>query len=402
MIERSSAKQKQYAQTIKWSHTHMRCLVFFALILLAGGCSQKQEGASRQSSQYVKGYNQPVRGVWLTNVDSKALYSRENIRQAVEHCHELGINTIFAVTWNKGMTTYRSQVMKEFTGVEINPELDPDHTGRDPLKELIEEAKRFDIKVFAWFEFGFSSSYDDQGGEILEKKPEWALKNADGELCVKNGFDWMNALDPEVQEFMMSLILEVVRNYDVDGIQGDDRLPAMPSEGGYNKATIEAYRADHQGQDPPEYTKDFEWVRWRASRLNDFMKRLYNQVKQADSSCIVSMAPSVYPWSKQEYLQDWPTWVNFNYVDMICPQLYRKDSSSYQQTLQDNLSYILPEKRHLVYPGVLIRAGQYNASPDYFEYMLKQNRKAGLEGEVYFFYEALEHYETLLKEYYLN
>jgi len=120
----------------------MRHLLIIFLVFVAYGCGNIEPGVSQTKQDYPKGYNQPVRGVWLTNVDSKALYSKDNIRQAVEYCHELGINTIFAVTWNKGMTTYRSDVMKDLTGIEIDPELDPDQTGRDPLRELIEEAKR--------------------------------------------------------------------------------------------------------------------------------------------------------------------------------------------------------------------------------------------------------------------
>lgn len=375
----------------------MRHLVIFLLIVAVSGCGGGEQDVSQQSEKYVEGYNQPVRGVWLTNVDSKALYSRENIQKAVEYCHELGINTIFAVTWNKGMTTYPSQVMKDFTGVAIDPELDPGNTGRDPLKELIEAAHQYDIKVFAWFEFGFSSSYQDQGGTILEKKPEWALKNADGDLCVKNGFDWMNALNPDVQNFMLSLILEVVENYEVDGIQGDDRLPAMPSEGGYNRQIVKAYKKEHFSQEPPAYHKDFEWIHWRAGKLNEFMKDLYQKVKKADPCCIVSMAPSVYPWSKEQYLQDWPTWVNFGYVDMISPQVYRKDSAFYKQTLRETKNYILPEKRHLLYPGLLLRAGEYRAPSGFLEYMIQQNRKIGIRGESYFFYEGLEQYESILK-----
>ncbi|MCX8011323.1 MAG: family 10 glycosylhydrolase, partial [Ignavibacteria bacterium] len=110
-----------------------------------------------------------VRGVWLTNVDSDALTSREKIISTVDLCDKLGFNSIFVVTWNKGMTTYPSKIMKNLTGVEIDTQL----TGRDPLKELIEEAHKKNIKVIAWFEFGFSSSYQLDGGKILEKKPEW-------------------------------------------------------------------------------------------------------------------------------------------------------------------------------------------------------------------------------------
>ncbi|MFW5725396.1 MAG: glycoside hydrolase family 10 protein, partial [Bacteroidota bacterium] len=290
-------------------------------------------GTDQSGQKFVRGYNEPVRGVWLTNVASEALFSRENVAEAVRKCHEMGINTIFVVTWNKAMTMYRSQVMKELTGFEIDPVLDPENTGRDPLQEVIDEARQYGIKVIAWFEFGFSSSYQEEGGILLEKKPHWASLNAQGNLTTKNGFEWMNALDSEVQDFILSLILEVVNNYDVDGIQGDDRLPAMPSEGGYNPEVIEAFKADNFGMAPPEYHKDFNWIQWRAEILNDFMKRIHTEVKAADPDCIISMSPSIFPWAKEEYLQDWPTWVNSGYVDMIVPQVYRRDIEAYSRTL---------------------------------------------------------------------
>jgi len=44
----------------------------------------------------------------------------------------------------------------------------------------------------------------------------------------------MNALDPQVQEFLLSLVLEVVNNYDVDGIHGMIVCLHSPCEGGYD------------------------------------------------------------------------------------------------------------------------------------------------------------------------
>ncbi|MDR4987212.1 MAG: family 10 glycosylhydrolase [Bacteroidales bacterium] len=373
-------------------------LIAIGMILLA--C--QAETTNEESHRFVVGYDEPVRGVWLTNVASDALFSPENVIEAVEKCHRLGINTIFVVTWNKAMTMYRSRIMKEFTGYEIDPELDPDNTGRDPLQEVIDEAAKYGIKVIAWFEFGFSSSHMQDGGLIIEKKPHWASLDYEGNLCTKNNFEWMNALDPEVQDFMLSLVLEVVNNYDVDGVQGDDRLPAMPSECGYNPAVIEAYKRDNFGEAPPSYHKDYNWVQWRAEILNNFQKRLYREVKAADPNCIVSMSPSIFPWSKEEYLQDWPTWVNFGYVDMIAPQIYRKDSLFYRRTLEATYNYILPEKRHLMYPGVLIRVGDWQPSEDLLRFKLEENRRLGMEGEVFFFYEGLDTYTGLLNEFYNN
>lgn len=367
------------------------------------GCKQRKTISKENinsESLFPIGYKEPVKGVWLTNVASDALHTRTNIEQSVANCKDLGINTIFVVTWNKAQTMYRSAIMKDFTGIEIDPKLDPESIGRDPLQELIDISHANDIKVFAWFEFGFASSYNENGGALIKLKPEWASITSDGSICTKNNFDWMNALDPEVQQFMSSLVLEVVKNYDVDGIQGDDRLPAMPSSGGYNPKTITQYKAEHGGTAPPENYKDFEWVNWRSEILNNYLKQLYKDVKAVKPECIVSMAPSVFPWSKEEYLQDWPAWINHGYVDMLCPQVYRKDSLSYKNTLEKTLSYIIPEKRHLFFPGILIQVNDQRPSKDLFNYMLKTNRELGLNGEVYFFYEGLSAFENEIKTYY--
>ena len=55
---------------------------------------------------------------------------------------------------------------------------------------------------------------------------------------------------PWTTKFLLELIEEVVTNYDIDGIQGDDRLPAMPSEGGYDDYTLSLFQSEYN-TDPP-------------------------------------------------------------------------------------------------------------------------------------------------------
>ena len=340
---------------------------------------------------------QAVRGVWLTNVDSEVLNSKENIIEAVTLLDELGFNTIFVVTWNKAMTSYPSKIMKEFTGVEI----DTLFTGRDPLKELIEEAHKKNIKVIAWFEFGFSSSYELNGGPIIERKPEWVAKDVNGNLVIKNGFEWMNGFHPEVQDFLLSLIMEVVENYDIDGIQGDDRLPALPSEAGYDEYTVSLFKSQHDGQEPPAYHKDFYWVQWRADLLTDFMRRIYETVKAYNENIIVSMAPSIYPWSKEEYLQDWPNWMRKGYVELVCPQVYRYDFKNYKNALDQIIKDQIDEKDFdKFFPGVLLKVGDYYPSQEFLKQMIEENRKNNINGEVFFFYEGIKKYPDFFREIY--
>lgn len=338
-----------------------------------------------------------VKGAWLTNVDSDALRSRANISEAVQLCDSLGINTIFVVVWNKAMTLYPSSVMNEMFGEEIDPSL----AGRDPLKELIEEAHRKNISVIAWFEFGLSSSYKLNGGRILKLKPEWKAVNNKGELVEKNGFEWMNGINPEVQDFLLSIIREVVTNYNIDGIQGDDRLPAMPVEAGYDSYTVNLYKMEHQGATPPEDFREREWVDWRSGKLNKFMERIYRSVKEIKPGVIVSMSPSIFPWSKEEYLQDWPAWLRQGMVDMVCPQLYRFEVDEYIKAL-DEVVNTQVDKKDLakLYPGVLLKLGSYYAPEEYLKRVISENRKRGVEGEVFFFFEGLKKYPDLIRNYY--
>lgn len=147
--------------------------LFVCLLLIVQGLATNAQNAQQQP--------EPIKGVWLTNVASEALNSRENIRSAVELCVQSGINNIYVVTWNRSRTLYPSKIMKKEFGIPIMEKF----AGRDPLKEVIEEAHKKGIKVHAWFEFGFSSSYNEQGGMILKKHPEWAAIDPDGKLVNK-------------------------------------------------------------------------------------------------------------------------------------------------------------------------------------------------------------------------
>ena len=359
------------------------------VLLLTNACSSPEQAVKEPPNAL------PTRGVWLTNVDSEALFSKSGLQEAVDRCARLGFNTIYAVTWNRGYTLYPSSVMEQAFGVRTDPRLE----GRDPLQELIELAHDKDIRVIAWFEFGFASSYQEaDGGYLLREKPQWAARDSAGQIVSKNGFQWMNAFDPDVQEFVLSLVKEVAQNYEVDGIQGDDRLPALPSLAGYDSLTVAAYRAAHNGQRPPTNHKDTAWVDWRAGRLNNFMEQMSKELRAVDQDLTLSFSPSIYPWSKFEYLQDWPTWVERGWVDEICPQVYRYNIKDYCSALDAIVDeQVAPEHHSILSPGILLKVGDYVASDTLLRQMVEHNRSRGLEGEVFFFYEGLKKQEPFFE-----
>ena len=342
--------------------------------------------------------SQGIHGVWLTNVDSQVLFSREGIEEAVSFLASHGFNTIYPVVWNDAKTLYPSAVAEAYLGYRIDPRL----AGRDPLQELLEAAHAAGLRVIPWFEYGFAASFKKDGGIILEKYPEWAAKDTSGLLLTKNGFEWLNAYHPGVQEFISKLVLEVVQNYDIDGVQGDDRLPAQPVEGGYSEYTQTLYAEMHQGQYPPLDPHDADFKRWRADLLNAFAARLYTRIKALKPDLVVSWAPSIYPWSYDEYLQDWPTWIKGGYADEVIPQNYRYSFQRYEATLaglaSDSLG-LTPDQHRRITPGVLMNVGDYLIPQDYLGQIIESHRANAYSGEVFFFYEGLRKEHSRLGKY---
>ena len=334
-------------------------------------------------------------GTWVTNVASDALDSRDNIKKTVATCKASGINNIFVVVWNQGRTLYPSDIMQNTFGVRIMSRF----SGRDPLQEMIEEAHKEKIKVHAWFEYGFAASNNQNGGLIIQTKPNWAAKNRDGNLLTKNGFEWMNAFMPEVQDFMISLVMEVVTKYDVDGVQGDDRLPALPSEGGYDTYTVNLYKSQHGGASPPTDFNNAAWLTWRTDLLTEFLGKLYRQVKAKKPNVMVTTAPSVHPWAKDNYLQDWPTWLDKGFTDMVLPQHYRYDFAAYKASLLQQLSFVKAKDRAKFYPGVLIQNANYNPSLEFMTEMINENRRNGVKGECFWFFEGVKKFPTFFATY---
>lgn len=208
----------------------------------------------------------------------------------------------------------------------------------------------------------------------------------------------MNAFMPEVQNFMLSLVSEVVKNYDVDGIQGDDRLPALPSEGGYDEYTINMYKTEHTGSTPSLNTKDAAWVDWRCAKLTQFMEKLYTTVKSIKPSIIVSSAPGIYPWAKNEYLQDWPTWLNKGYIDYVVPQIYRYDIANYRNTLAQQVKVAGSNSKKL-YAGMLIKNGTYKPEISFIKGMIEANRSNSITGECFWYYNGLKENDAFFQTY---
>ncbi|MGV2828821.1 glycoside hydrolase family 10 protein [Myxosarcina sp. GI1(2024)] len=334
-----------------------------------------------------------IRGIWIANYPhSQVLESPENIFAAMEFLAREGFNFVFPVVWNRGYTLFPSQVMSEHNF----PILDPvyQRQQRDPLAEIIIAAARYNIAVIPWLEYGFAASHLLSGGHILHQQPHWRAITPDGGTVRHGNLTWMNGLHPEVQQFMLQLVLEVLERYDVAGIQGCDRFPALPVAAGYDRETAERYHHE-TGKSPPSNPKQQQWLQWRANLLTDFLAKLYLQVKQTKPQAIVSLAPAVYPFCWQNLLQDSQTWLEKGIVDLIHPQIYRSSYHSYYREVKKIIKAVDPDLLTKFAPGIAFTANGKELNRSDLGRCIRLNRHNNFSGTIFFHYQGLLKYKNL-------
>lgn len=363
-----------------------------------------------------------VRGVWVPDPQyTDVLKSYKNVVEFVTMLDTLNFNSVFVVSYALNKTLYPSKVLLKntnYTHIDSTCLLTPfmktynqpqkSPTG-DPVRDLITEAHKRNIRVFFWFEFGFMADIKlatPQNNPILAKHPDWLGMGNDGKPANYNNQDYyFNSFNPKVQKYLIDLIAESIRKYpDVDGIQGDDRLPASCINSGYDKLTVKRYKKQHNGQLPPQDYKDSAWVRWRLDILNDFGARVYKKVKATQPNAMVSFAPNPYPWCKDNLMQEWPQWVNNGICDLLAVQCYRRDSVAYANTVKAAQTYVkLPESKKMSFaPGVLLMVSGEISDAEQLKKQLQANRKLNTNGEILFYNEGLRSPEVrrIIKEIY--
>ena len=201
----------------------------------------------------------------------------------------------------------------------------------DALAASIAEGRRRGIKVYAWL-----PQFHDQAA--LRAHPQWQMIASEhGKNHAYAGKNtvafFVNPIDPEVQAYELSLVAEVARNYQVDGISLDWlRFDDMNMDTG---PVTRRLAQQEIGLDPA--TLNFSassiatqrWQLWRTQKLRLYVRQLrqtvnairpdlrlalfllppqFTEVGQ-DLSLLSDALDAVYPMA---YFKDWsfpPSWV---------------------------------------------------------------------------------------------
>ena len=230
----------------------------------------------------------------------------------------------------------------------------------DPLRVWIREAHKQGIKVHIWFETFYVGNQEPSAyyKNILAVKPDWGNKTLTGyESAVAtpsssehNGY-FLDPANPEVQEFLLRLLAEIINNYKPDGINLDYiRYPQVisPSASGNWGYTDIARSLFYQqyGVDPVKIATTHPlWVKWgdfRRQQVTDFVEK----VGKLGKSKGIYVSAVIFPDKSIAYsrkMQDWATWSQKHFVQAFTPLFLTCNPKTLNSQITTVLNYKTPE-----------------------------------------------------------
>jgi uncharacterized lipoprotein YddW (UPF0748 family) len=323
------------------------------------------------------------RGVWF-RVGAK---SPEEVRTLVERVERSGMNLLFPETIYWGMTLC-PQLWEDA------PKQHPQFAGWDPLEDLIREAHGRGLEVHAWCEIFFMGP--EGHSPLAQKHPDWVARDRRGgrEAKLEENFHFFCPARPDGREFILKNLVELVRKYELDGLQLDYiRYPrSVPFENGfcYCDYCREKFRAE-EGADPleltPEGTPELweKWNRWREKQVSSFVAEASRRLHEARPGLVLSAAvfPEFEDEGRRQIFQNWKEWSDAGWVDLLCPMIYRADTKEMARLTEMDLR--LAGKTPL-FAGL---APFMKLSEEQLVEQIRVARELGAQGQVLFSEEAM-------------
>ena len=310
------------------------------LTLSAAGIEKKAEPAVKNVDSVEKATGEisgteEIRGIWVAsvvNIDypSEPTTDPEILKKEaltiIENTEKAGLNAIFLQIRPTADAFYKSKYFpwsKFLTGAQGKA---PDK-GFDPLEFWIEEAHKRGIQLHAWinpYRITKKTASEPKpeinslnASHPARKHPDWVVRYSDNNLYFDPGI-------PEVRKLIADGVLEIVNNYDVDGIHFDDYF--YPG------------RVFNDSKTYAKYGKGYKNIGdWRRANVNTLISDVHKAIKATGRDVSFGISPFGI-WANKsnnslgsdtkglesyyDHYADSRKWVKDGIIDYIAPQIY--------------------------------------------------------------------------------
>lgn len=357
-----------------------------------------------------------ARALWVVR---DSLTSPASIARLVEDARRSGFNTLLVQVRGRGDAYYRSSLEPKAHTLAGQPPT------FDPLATTLEAARAAGLAVHAWVNVNLVASAHTLPGardHIANRHPEWLMvpRALAQELSVTppNGPGYLGRLArwtraqsdtveglyasplvPEAADHVVSVVDELVRRYQVDGVHLDYvRYPGADFD--YSRAALRAFRdlmaplvpspdrarLDALARDDVLAWVDAypeAWAAFRRTRLTALVLRLARTVREARPSAVLSAA--VVPDADvavSSRFQEWPLWAANGLLDVVCPMAYTTDPVVFATQVGQAIRLATPAR---VWAGI----GAYRLAAAETVARIETARSAGADGIVLFSYDTI-------------
>jgi uncharacterized lipoprotein YddW (UPF0748 family) len=287
------------------------------------------------------------RAAWIASIDNVDFPSKKTLTieeqkaeivRDLDLARELKLNAVIFQVRPMADAIYKSDIepWSEFlTGKMGKPQ------NFDPLEFMVSEAHKRGILVHAWFNPYRAvhplAKTEVSGNHIAKRRPDLVRQYGT--------YVWMDPGEKEVQEYSLSVVLDVVKRYDIDGVHFDDYFYPYPiqSEGKEVDFPDEASWKKYTDGGGKLARND-----WRRKNVDDFIASVGREVKKIKPDVLYGVSPfgiwkpvpekDIRGFNAYEKLYaDARKWMQEGTVDYVAPQLYwetAKKGQSYPVLLE--------------------------------------------------------------------
>ncbi|HVE55916.1 MAG TPA: family 10 glycosylhydrolase, partial [Pyrinomonadaceae bacterium] len=327
--------------------------IFVLLILFFAVISAKAETLPKVEREF--------RAVWIATVDNIDFPTAKNLSieeqkaeliKDLELAEALRMNAVIFQVRPMCDAVYESKIepWSEFLTGKMGKA-----QAFDPLKFIVSEAHKRGILVHAWFNpyrAYHPAAKTVSENHITKRRPDLVRKYGK--------YLWLDPTEPEVQKYSLSVVLDVVRRYDIDGVHFDDYFYPyaekdengnkieFPDDANYKKYVQSAMQAGlkSKGKIPSPLSRDV----WRRLNVNQFIESVGREIKKIKPEVMYGISPiGVSQVNQNELFADAEFWLEQGIIDYFVPQLYWKSDRPNREfpLLLKYWESVNPKKRHV-------------------------------------------------------
>ncbi|NOY80863.1 MAG: family 10 glycosylhydrolase [Kiritimatiellaeota bacterium] len=248
----------------------------------------------------------------------------------------------------------------------------------DQLAACLKACRKYGVQLHVWkVNFNLGRSVDPAFTARLKREGR-LQEDAQGRRT-----PWLCPSHPLNRKLEIDSMVEVAKNYPVDGIHFDYiRYPGNRTcycDG--CRKRFEQFAGAPVTDWPGQVLKDGplrrKWLAFRRSNITAVVKGVHDAAKKVRPDIKISAAVfRNWPTDRDTIGQDWVEWCRKGYLDFVCPMDYIPDDRAFERTVIRQLGWVRPTGVPL-YPGIGLSTARFGATGLISQILITRRQRTG-------------------------